>query len=128
MSLDSQSPAAPYESSSLATASGPPIACAMKVSHWIFARLRLPTNPVRLLFPSKEGRLGCFCGFAAVGILTSLAIKRAIDSAGGSFLGKAEVLQRTSESGLSWRLYCTLRRLPFNSPTLPTGLRIAVEN
>ena len=30
--------------------------CAMKVSHWIFARLRLPTNPVRLLFPSKEGR------------------------------------------------------------------------
>ena len=66
----------------------PPIACAMKVSHWIFARLRLPTNPVRLLFPSKEGRLGCFGGFAAVGILTTLTIKRATDSAGGSFLGR----------------------------------------
>ena len=111
VSLDSQSPAAPYstaisdsqqfarryapsncvrccDSSSLATASGPPIACAMKVSHWIFARLRLPTNPVRLLFPSKEGRLGCFGGFAAVGILTTLTIKRATDSAGGSFLGR----------------------------------------
>ena len=37
---------------------GPPIACAMKVSHCILSRLRLPTNAVRLLFPSKEGRLG----------------------------------------------------------------------
>ena len=32
--------------------------------------------------------MGCFGGFAAVGILMTLAIKRAIDSAEGSFLGK----------------------------------------
>jgi hypothetical protein len=30
-----------------------------------------------------------------------------------SFLGRRGVLQRTLEPGPSWRLYCTIRRLPF---------------
>jgi hypothetical protein len=36
----------------------------MKVSHWIFARYA-PYKSIRLLFPSKEGRLmGAFIGEA----------------------------------------------------------------
>jgi hypothetical protein len=50
--------------------------------------------------PFEKGRL-INSGFAAVGILKTLHKKREDDDARGPFPGKAEVLQRTSESGLS---------------------------
>jgi hypothetical protein len=68
-------------------------------------------------------------GFAAERVLTTLSPKRENDSTRVPFPGKAEVLQRTSEPGASWLLYCTLKSLPFIArPELPNGVGLADGN
>ena len=57
VSLDSQSPAAPYESSSLATASGPPDRLRDESVSLDFRSPSAPYKSSSLTFPSKEGGL-----------------------------------------------------------------------